>query len=82
MLSPNGQMQSRLVSGRSEEEPRVSEVVTLMLVDSGKDVAILEASDGGQTSRLDEETPVCYAHTRHGASSTRVRLIVAQLLSG
>ena len=82
VLSPIGRLHGWLVSGRSEGVPRVSEVGTLMLVDGCKDVAILDASDGGQTSRLDEETPVSCAHTRHEASPTRARLIVAQLLSG
>jgi hypothetical protein len=47
VLSLNGQLQDRLFSGRSEGVPRVSEIVNLMLVNSGNDVAILEASDGG-----------------------------------
>jgi len=47
VLSLNGQLQGRLFSGRSEGVPKVSEIVKLMLVNGGNDVAILEASDGG-----------------------------------
>lgn len=47
VLSLNGQLQGRLFSGRSEGVPKVSEIVNLMLVNGGNDVAILEASDGG-----------------------------------
>ena len=120
VLSLNGQLQGWLVSGRSEGVPKVFEIVNLMLVDGGNDVAILEASDGGRGDRRvffvgedrynrwfsvgdqpvkcqgddkkekewnceeakEEGTLLCCAHTRHGPSSTRVRPIVAQLLSG
>ena len=47
VLSLNGQLQGRLFSGRSEGVPKVSEIVNLILVNGGNDVAILEASDGG-----------------------------------
>jgi len=65
-----------------------------MLVDGGNDVAILEVSDGGCQGddkkeqewnceeAKEEGTLLCCAHTRHGASFTRVGLIVAQVLSG
>ena len=69
-----------------------------MLVDGGNDATILEASNGGQPVKCqgddkkekewnskgakEERTRLCCAHIRHGASSTRVGLIVAQVLSG
>jgi hypothetical protein len=49
-------LQGRLIAGLSEGVPKVSEIVYLMLANGGNDVAILEASDGGQTSRLDIES--------------------------
>jgi hypothetical protein len=81
-------LQGWLASGRSEEVPKVSEIVNLMLVDGGNDVAILEASDGGcQGDDKKEKEWNCEEAKEEGtllycASSTRVRLIVAQLLSG
>ena len=46
VLSLNGQLQGWLAYGRSEEVPKVSEIVNLMLVDGGNTIAMLKASDG------------------------------------
>jgi len=77
VLSPNGKLQGRLVSGGSEGVPRVSEIVNLMLADGGNEVAILVASDGGQTSRLDIESQdtviASQPETRHGARGDGAR---------
>ena len=71
VLSLNSQLQGRLVSGLSEGVPKGIEIVILMLVNSGHDVAIHEASDGGRTFRLDIEsqsTVVAFQlETGHGA---------------
>ena len=91
-------MQGRLVFEPSEVVRRVSKVVCLIMVDGGNEITILKASHAGCSVKCQGDgkkekewngketkkkgTRLCYAHTRHGASSTRVGLIVAQVFAG
>ena len=82
VLSLNGQLQGRLFSGRSEGVPKVSEIVNLMLVDGGCQGDDKKEKEWNCEEAKEEGTLLCCAHPRHGASFTRVGLIVAQVLSG